>query len=44
MAYFENLSAHPDGERLAISSPGFTLKSPAIWVMENFLPSSQTAK
>lgn len=38
MANFENLSVHPDGERLSLSSPGFTMKSPAVWVMENFLP------
>jgi len=38
MANFENLSVHPDGEHLTLSSPGFTGKSPAVWVMENFLP------
>ena len=38
MAYFEDLSAHPDVQHLAFDSPGFTLKSPAVWVMENFLP------
>jgi Tol biopolymer transport system component len=38
MANFENLSVHPDGEHLAFSSPGFTMKSPSVWVMENFLP------
>jgi len=30
--------AHPDGQRLVFHSPGSTNKSPAIWVMENFLP------
>jgi len=38
MAYFQDLSVHPDGQHLAFDSPGFTLKSPAVWVMENFLP------
>ncbi|HUU13614.1 MAG TPA: hypothetical protein VM182_07875, partial [Terriglobia bacterium] len=38
MAGFEDLSVHPDGEHLALSSPGFTMKRPSVWVMENFLP------
>ena len=38
MANFENLSAHPDGVRLAFSSLGPTMKMPSVWVMENFLP------
>ena len=38
MAAFENLSVHPDGEHLAFSSMGPTRKSPAVWVVENFLP------
>jgi Tol biopolymer transport system component len=38
MAYFQDFSAHPDGQHLAFDSPGLTLKSPAVWVMENFLP------
>jgi Tol biopolymer transport system component len=37
MAYFEDLSAHPDGQHLAFDSPGFTRKFPTVWVMENFL-------
>ncbi|MBZ5668781.1 MAG: tetratricopeptide repeat protein [Acidobacteriia bacterium] len=44
MPNFENLSVHPDGEHLALSSPGFTLKSPAVWVMENFLPPAGSSK
>ena len=44
MANFEDLSAHPDGQHLAFDSPGFTQKSPAVWVMENFLPALQAAK
>lgn len=38
MANFENLSVHPDGVQLAFSSVGSTIKSPSVWVMENFLP------
>ena len=40
MANFENLSAHPDGVRLAFSSIGSTMKMPSVWVMENFLPAA----
>ena len=32
------LEAHPDGQHLAFHSTGLTMKSPAVWVMENFLP------
>jgi len=32
------LDAHPDGQHIVFQSPGSTIKSPAIWVMENFLP------
>ncbi|MBP1779632.1 MAG: hypothetical protein H6Q86_5643, partial [candidate division NC10 bacterium] len=42
MANFENLSAHPDGVRLAFSSLGPTMKLPSVWVMENFLPLART--
>lgn len=38
MAYFEEFRVHPDGQRLVFDSPGFTMKTPAVWVMENFLP------
>jgi Tol biopolymer transport system component len=38
MAEFEDLSAHPDGQHLALFSSGFVWKSATIWVMENFLP------
>ena len=34
----QGLDAHPDGQHLAFHSTGFTMKSPAVWVMENFLP------
>jgi Tol biopolymer transport system component/Skp family chaperone for outer membrane proteins len=44
MANFENLSAHPDGVRLAFSSLGPTMKMPSVWVMENFLPPSGSSK
>jgi Tol biopolymer transport system component len=43
MAPFEDLSAHPDGQHLAFDSPGFTQKSPAVWVMENFLPTARSS-
>ena len=33
-----NLSVHPDGRRIAFSSVSTPL-SPAVWVLENFLPS-----
>jgi Tol biopolymer transport system component len=38
MAFYDNLSAHPDGSRIAFSSYGASWKNPEIWVMENFLP------
>jgi len=38
MAPFQDLSAHPDGQHLALDSPGSTRKLPAVWVMEHFLP------
>ncbi len=38
MAYFDNLSVHPDGVHLAFSSDGPMIKVPSVWVMENFLP------
>jgi Tol biopolymer transport system component len=43
MANFENLSVHPDGKHLALSSPGLTMKSPSVWVMENFLPTARSS-
>jgi len=42
MAYYDNLSAHPDGEHIAFSSWGPTYQMPEIWVMENFLPKEKT--
>jgi Tol biopolymer transport system component len=42
MANFENLSAHPDGVRLAFSSLGPRMKLPSVWVLENFLPAART--
>jgi Tol biopolymer transport system component len=42
MANFENMSVHPDGVHLAFSSLGSTMKSPSVWVMENFLPVART--
>jgi len=44
MANFESLSVHPDGVNLAFSSLGSTMKSPSVWVMENFLPPLKIAK
>jgi Tol biopolymer transport system component len=38
MAFYDNLSSHPDGCRFAFSSYGVSWKNPEIWVMENFLP------
>ncbi|MEE8604975.1 MAG: tetratricopeptide repeat protein, partial [Candidatus Aminicenantaceae bacterium] len=42
MAFYDNLSAHPDGRRVAFSSYGASWKNPEIWVMENFLPEEKT--
>jgi Tol biopolymer transport system component len=44
MAYFENLSVHPDGVHLALSSSGFMMKLPSVWVMENFLLRAGSSK
>jgi Tol biopolymer transport system component len=44
MAPFEDLSAHPDGQRLAFDSPGSARKFATIWVMENFLPKEKKAE
>jgi Tol biopolymer transport system component len=41
MAAFQDLSAHPDGLHLAFGSPGVVPSSPAIWVLENFLPRAE---
>jgi len=38
MSVFFSLSIHPDGRHIAFTSPGYTIKEPEIWVMENFLP------
>jgi len=43
MAFYDNLSAHPDGRRVAFSSYGASWKNPEIWVMENFLPDGKFA-
>ena len=43
MAFYDNLSAHPDGSRIAFSSYGASWKNPEIWVMENFLPDEKIA-
>jgi len=43
MAFYDNLSAHPDGSRIAFSSYGASWKNPEIWVMENFLPDGKFA-
>jgi len=36
------LDAHPDGQHLVFHSLGSTLKLPAVWVMENFLPPAES--
>ena len=41
MRYFGEMSAHPDGQHLAFFSPGIRDASPAVWIMENFLPQSK---
>jgi Tol biopolymer transport system component len=41
MAAFQDLSVHPDGRHLAFTSPGVVPSSPAIWVLENFLPRAE---
>jgi Tol biopolymer transport system component len=38
MAAFQDLSVHPDGQHLVFDSLGRVIKTPTIWVMENFLP------
>ncbi|MBE0713985.1 MAG: PD40 domain-containing protein [Candidatus Aminicenantes bacterium] len=38
----ENISPHPDGNRLAFSALGPTIHGPEVWVMENFLPADET--
>jgi Tol biopolymer transport system component len=43
MSYILDLSAHPDGQRLAFDSGGFIQKWPAIWIMENFLQPAASA-
>ncbi|HDT14160.1 MAG TPA: tetratricopeptide repeat protein, partial [Candidatus Aminicenantes bacterium] len=43
MANVENLSAHPDGTRLAFTSTGPEIVTPSIWVMENFTPPASAA-
>ncbi len=37
----KRMSIHPDGRRLAFSSPGPAPQKPELWVMENFLPSGK---
>ena len=44
MAYYDNLSAHPNGEHIAFSSWGPTYQMPEIWVMENFWPEAKIQK
>ncbi len=44
MAEFEDLSAHPDGQHLALFSSGFVWKSATVWVMENFLPPAGSSR
>ena len=41
MSSFQNLSVHPEGRHIAFDSPGAIRSRPAIWVMENFLPSGE---
>jgi len=44
MAFYDNLSVHPDGSRIAFSSYGASWKNPEMWVMENFLPEEKAQK
>jgi hypothetical protein len=44
MAPFEDLSAYPDGQRLAFASPGSARKFATIGVMDNFLPPAGSSK
>ena len=37
----EHISPHPDGSQIAFTSVGPTLKGPEVWVMKNFLPTSE---
>jgi Tol biopolymer transport system component len=43
MKKMKHLSVHPDGHRIAFTGPG-SGRSPAIWMMENFLPGFPTGK
>jgi len=38
MYFIRFLTVHPDGQRIAFSSPGQKPPQPQVWVMENFLP------
>ncbi len=38
------MSLHPDGRRIAVSSQGPTIEKPELWVMENFLPVDKEKK
>ena len=38
MTRIYQMSVHPDGRRIAVSSQGPTIEKPELWVMENFLP------
>ena len=43
--YFEQMSFHPDGQRIAFTAVSLHSSSKtAVWVMENFLPATQTRK
>ena len=44
MKFFDNISAHPDGQHFAFSSYGTEYRPSEVWVMENFLPENKIEK
>jgi Tol biopolymer transport system component len=44
MSNYQDLRAHRDGQHLLFDSSGLVRKSPAIWVMENYLPQGGKSK
>ncbi|MBM3285720.1 MAG: hypothetical protein FJY81_07580, partial [Candidatus Aminicenantes bacterium] len=44
MTRLRHFSVHPDGQRIAFSSPGANPEQSQVWVMENFLPAESKSK
>jgi Tol biopolymer transport system component len=44
VARIYELSAHPDGRKIAFDSYGPSMQMPELWVMENFLPEEKSKK